>query len=77
MTEIAKDKFQIGDRVVQSDAWMSRERHHREPAKGVVVGFSNKPHGVTVRRDGVKTPGMWHMDFWDIDLSWRGPQEGR
>lgn len=68
---LAKDKFQIGQRVRMSEKAISQHLQGTTDRRtGVVVGFpkfgiGNVSHLVYVLRDGLRTKDSYHMDFWE------------
>lgn len=68
--ETARVKFKIGDRLVATENNPSRRNMLAPHAKwngsgAVVVGFGRQPQIVRVRRDGIKMPEAFHMNFWE------------
>ena len=70
----AREKFAIGDRVILTEqahaiGVVRKKRTWNSlpfTTTGTVVGFGQKyPHLVTVVRDGHRTRGSYHMDFWE------------
>lgn len=66
MVTTARDKFKKGDRVERSKEAIRRDIATTSGV-GVVVGFSTlNPNLVRVQRDGLKSPEVYHMSFWEV-----------
>lgn len=63
----ARDRFHTGQRVVASALGIERNLFVRGPRRGVVVGFGRRPNILGVVKDGTKSRGAYHMDFWEPD----------
>lgn len=62
----AREKFRKGDRVqCAAEALAVLVRRPRDSRYGTVVGFGRQPHLVAIIRDGQKTRGAYHMDYWE------------
>jgi hypothetical protein len=73
---VAREKFNIGDRVRLNDSWQQTNRS-RATRLGTVRGFGYRPEIVKVQRDGLKTATAWHMSFWDrIEVPPKSDGEG-
>jgi hypothetical protein len=69
---IAKNKFQIGDKVKLTDSEIRQVLIPHHPTKtGIVTGFGYDPHLVRVKLDGLNKngkeykPDTYSADFWD------------
>ena len=66
LTESAKYKFNIGDRVQMYRKFLM-VYNKPDPYTGTVTGFSRKYKAyVYIRPDGKKTPQMWYSGYWDV-----------
>lgn len=64
----AREKFSLGQRVIQSREWTDRPGNKKPAREGTVFGFgfpSQNPRCVRVLIDGRKVATSWSMDFWE------------
>ena len=59
----ARRKFKVGQRVV-STLLARKNGGVFNKQFGVVVGFSDSPLQVRVRKDDYKSETLYHIDFW-------------
>ena len=59
----ARRRFKIGQRVVSTPLALKNGAVGCKQF-GVVVGFSDSPLQVRIRRDDYKSETLYHIDFW-------------
>ena len=62
----ARRRFKIGQRVVSTPLALKNGVVGCKQF-GVVVGFSDSPLQVSIRKDGYKSIMAYHIDFWKKD----------